>query len=334
MHNQHTEALESAELALDNLLSDRVLSRQRRSAELAAEALRAITKGKLIWHTLLLVAALEAAASSRERLHGAARASGYRHNAGALREQIRADYESGMLPLSRAHGGSDADEQAKTQDRSRSGDVLMDAVSTGIEVRGGRSRRPAISFEQLLADVRRRCLSTPPGGAKGGGGGGESFPRVDWVAVPEALRARRVNRWRSAAEISGGVEGGWAGAALWLLPPRARGGGGGPGGGGAPQPAAASPREACLAAAAQPLERQRRWRRPAAAADCGRRGGSTPVLRRWPERAGRGARVSEAVPDGGAVSDLCACIGSPCLRQSVHGAPIGGSARRAPRRRV
>jgi hypothetical protein len=35
------------------------------------------------------------------------------------------------------------------------------------------------------------------GGGGGGGGGGESFLRVHWVAVPEALRARRVNRrWR------------------------------------------------------------------------------------------------------------------------------------------
>jgi hypothetical protein len=33
-------------------------------------------------------------------------------------------------------------------------------------------------------------------GGSGGGGGGESFPRVDWVAVPQALRARRVNRRR------------------------------------------------------------------------------------------------------------------------------------------
>jgi hypothetical protein len=30
----------------------------------------------------------------------------------------------------------------------------------------------------------------------GGGGKGESFLRVDWVAVPQALRARRVNRGR------------------------------------------------------------------------------------------------------------------------------------------
>jgi hypothetical protein len=34
------------------------------------------------------------------------------------------------------------------------------------------------------------------GGAEGGDGDGvgESFPRADWVAVPQALRARRVNR--------------------------------------------------------------------------------------------------------------------------------------------
>eukprot|EP01047_Picozoa_sp_COSAG01_P023763 COSAG01_NODE_1447_length_10278_cov_47.625209_3_plen_198_part_00 len=38
---------------------------------------------------------------------------------------------------------------------------------------------------------RWRCRG---GGAWRGGGGGESFLRVHWVAVPEALRARRVNR--------------------------------------------------------------------------------------------------------------------------------------------
>eukprot|EP01047_Picozoa_sp_COSAG01_P025487 COSAG01_NODE_1612_length_9735_cov_74.461810_8_plen_506_part_00 len=42
-----------------------------------------------------------------------------------------------------------------------------------------------------------RAQHEPPCG--GGGGGGESFPRVDWVAVPKALRARRVNRWPSSA---------------------------------------------------------------------------------------------------------------------------------------
>jgi hypothetical protein len=34
------------------------------------------------------------------------------------------------------------------------------------------------------------------GGSGGGGGGGESFLRVHWVAVPQAMRARRVNRRR------------------------------------------------------------------------------------------------------------------------------------------
>jgi hypothetical protein len=34
------------------------------------------------------------------------------------------------------------------------------------------------------------------GGGGGGGGGGESFLRVHWVAVPKALRARRVNKQR------------------------------------------------------------------------------------------------------------------------------------------
>jgi hypothetical protein len=33
-----------------------------------------------------------------------------------------------------------------------------------------------------------------------GGGGGESFLRVHWVAVPQALRARRVNRRRRGRE--------------------------------------------------------------------------------------------------------------------------------------
>jgi hypothetical protein len=39
--------------------------------------------------------------------------------------------------------------------------------------------------------LRRMATAVAAGG---GGGGGESFPRVYWVAVPEASRARRVNR--------------------------------------------------------------------------------------------------------------------------------------------
>jgi hypothetical protein len=41
------------------------------------------------------------------------------------------------------------------------------------------------------------CLLPADSGGGGGGGGGKSLlPRVHWVAVPEALRARRVNRRR------------------------------------------------------------------------------------------------------------------------------------------
>jgi hypothetical protein len=49
---------------------------------------------------------------------------------------------------------------------------------------------------------RVHAVRSAPGddGVGGGCGGGESFPRVDWVAVPEALRARRVNRAQRDAE--------------------------------------------------------------------------------------------------------------------------------------
>jgi hypothetical protein len=73
-------------------------------------------------------------------------------------------------------------------------------------------RRPAPSAEALpVTDVEG-------GGSGGGGGGGECFLRVPWVAVPEALRARRVNSrrwWRGgragAAGGSGGRTGRYAG---------------------------------------------------------------------------------------------------------------------------
>jgi hypothetical protein len=42
--------------------------------------------------------------------------------------------------------------------------------------------------------VRAEVGSAGGGGVRGGGGGGESFVRVHWVAVPQALRARRPNR--------------------------------------------------------------------------------------------------------------------------------------------
>jgi hypothetical protein len=59
-------------------------------------------------------------------------------------------------------------------------------------------------------------------GRRPGGGGGESFLRVHWVAVPKALRARRVNRrWRRRRWLAGGAapqgEGGGRGVLLLLL---------------------------------------------------------------------------------------------------------------------
>jgi ankyrin repeat protein len=46
------------------------------------------------------------------------------------------------------------------------------------------------------------CLLSQPGDGRSGGGG-ESFPRVYWVAVPKASRARRVNRRRRTAAARG-----------------------------------------------------------------------------------------------------------------------------------
>jgi hypothetical protein len=48
---------------------------------------------------------------------------------------------------------------------------------------------------------------------------------------------------------------------------------------------------------------------------------------------GSGGRAASAAAKA-AVSHLCACIGSPCLRQCVHGAPIGGGGGGAPAARV
>jgi hypothetical protein len=55
-------------------------------------------------------------------------------------------------------------------------------------------------YDELIKQMpgfRTTTVSSTAGG--GGGGGGESFLRVHWVAVPKALRARRVNRRRRGA---------------------------------------------------------------------------------------------------------------------------------------
>jgi hypothetical protein len=56
----------------------------------------------------------------------------------------------------------------------------------------------ATDDDGATADAGAGGASAPHGRADddGGGGGGESFTRLYWVAVPEAFRARRVNRRR------------------------------------------------------------------------------------------------------------------------------------------
>jgi hypothetical protein len=100
------------------------------------------------------------------------------------------------------------------------GDSAMMSVSMGrAMLRGGYGVRARLWRERVLclcsgmlvalALHANQQVPLPPTGAgahsqeRGGGGGGgdddgggESFLRVDWVAVPEALRARRVNRRR------------------------------------------------------------------------------------------------------------------------------------------
>jgi hypothetical protein len=54
---------------------------------------------------------------------------------------------------------------------------------------------PCLTTSADFWHVRSRGGGLHPAGLNAGGGGsGESFLRVHWVAVPEALRARRVNR--------------------------------------------------------------------------------------------------------------------------------------------
>jgi hypothetical protein len=70
------------------------------------------------------------------------------------------------------------------------------------------SKRCKAGLREWATTIARQtqtpAAAAPEGG--GGGGGGESFLRVHWVAVPEALRARRVNRRRRrCAEGRAGV---------------------------------------------------------------------------------------------------------------------------------
>jgi hypothetical protein len=58
---------------------------------------------------------------------------------------------------------------------------------------------------KVLASLRQ-SLALTAGGGGGGGGGGECFPRVNCVAVPQALHARRGNRCEGMAELHTAIE--------------------------------------------------------------------------------------------------------------------------------
>eukprot|EP01047_Picozoa_sp_COSAG01_P026762 COSAG01_NODE_1735_length_9365_cov_3.816318_11_plen_150_part_00 len=59
----------------------------------------------------------------------------------------------------------------------------------GVQAVGGLLR----TLRELADPVAGASRALGQGGGGGGGGGGESFLRVHWVAVPKAVRARRVN---------------------------------------------------------------------------------------------------------------------------------------------
>jgi hypothetical protein len=85
-------------------------------------------------------------------------------------------------------------------------------------------------YKTRTLSAAARCFELQLAGADlgggvriGGGGEGESFHRVHWVAVPQALRARRVNRRRQRRRRRGGGGGGARGDRAAGLELRVRG---------------------------------------------------------------------------------------------------------------
>jgi hypothetical protein len=80
-----------------------------------------------------------------------------------------------------------------------------------------KARKAAKPKSSKTKQQRRRSRGGEDGVDDDDDGAGECFPRVDWVAVPKALRARRVNRQRGGAPAPAKVsrcrgECGWGGA--------------------------------------------------------------------------------------------------------------------------
>jgi hypothetical protein len=88
---------------------------------------------------------------------------------------------------------------------SGGGGVLARELGVGVPygVRPGERLLLTMPSGQTLAVAVPAAAAAATGGGGGGGGGGESFVRVHRVAVPKALRARRVNRRRRRGRWGG-----------------------------------------------------------------------------------------------------------------------------------
>jgi hypothetical protein len=135
---------------------------------------------------------------------GGARGTGQQPPRLSDREQARMDHDirsqllqdQGTAGGWQGQGGGGADASKNGHKRPRSG---MPPAHPPPCFSGGGGRSGAVPRPRAKKPKAGRVLAVgKAGGGTGGtgGGGGESFLRVHWVAVPKALRARRVNRRR------------------------------------------------------------------------------------------------------------------------------------------
>jgi hypothetical protein len=124
-----------------------------------------------------------------------------------------------MVPAAVAPGAGNPEETAEQQRRRVAAEVEADfcAREAAVQLQGGHPRTPPeAGAEAAIAELlaQRGFVSAPEDAPRvgeqlvrvhdelGGGGGGESFLRVHRVAVPEAMRARRVSRRRQLGAVA------------------------------------------------------------------------------------------------------------------------------------
>ena len=152
--HQHREALADAEGALDELLSDRALTRDTRASPMAEASLRNLIRGRRLETSLLLVMAFESAAAESKFLQQ--EHEGFWHNADELLRLLRHDYESGAIKF-----GQDAEQQAAEAERANdSAPDLLAEVAKAVIMDQHPSDSPP--FDRLVTDCRRRCLAEQP----------------------------------------------------------------------------------------------------------------------------------------------------------------------------